>query len=34
MIIDGDICINVVSSMTLVRKLNLSIVKHHKPYKL
>lgn len=33
MIIDGDSCANLTST-TLVRKLNLNIVKHFKPYRL
>jgi hypothetical protein len=33
MIIDGGSCANIAST-TLVRMLNLSIVKHYKPYKV
>ena len=33
MIIDGGNCANI-SSITLVRKLNLNIIKNHKPYRL
>ena len=33
MIIDGESCTNVAST-TLVEKLGLSLLKHHKPYKL